>query len=248
MTDQEINQKVLESRIFVAIKDEQENFAPYKIYCDYIKHIEQKNRYPYSWMQRKIKNKMNIWLHVLDVLPKESTVLEFGVFRGMSINFMSKFRPDCVFYGFDKFKGLPEDWILPNGKLKSKAGIFDAYKAKDKLFFNENVIIKDGWFNETIEPFKESLTETDHCKINLIHVDCDIYSSTAFVLDSLSDIIKKNKPYILFDEFVHANKKLIYSGCESIAFREFVDKHDLSFKIIGQTAGRRNRVVLVKIL
>ena len=260
MTDQEINQKVLESRIFRMLGDEEENFAPYKTYFDYIKEMELVNGYPSLSMVKKNKSRINIWLHALELLPKESIVLEFGVFRGMSINFMSKFRNDCLFYGFDKFKGLPENWILPNGKLKGRAGIFNTYSTRNKIFFNENVTIKDGWFNETVEPFKKSLTEAESSKINLIHIDCDIYSSTAFALENIADIIKQNKPYLLFDEFVHARripikqrierniKTSIYSGSESVAFREFVDKHNVDFKIIGQTQGRRNKVVLIKIL
>lgn len=260
MTDQEINQKVLESRVFRMLGQDEENFAPYKIYFDYIKEMELINGYPLLSMVKKNKSRMNVWLHALELLPKESIILEFGVFRGMSINFMSKFRQDCLFYGFDKFKGLPENWILPNGKLKGRAGIFNTYSTRDKIFFNDNVIIKDGWFDETVEPFKKNLTEVESSKISLIHIDCDIYSSTAFVLENIADIIKKNKPYLMFDEFVHARrvpikqrvnkniKSIIYSGCESVAFREFVDKHNVDFKIIGQTQGRRNKVVLIKIL
>jgi len=79
-------------------------------------------------------------------------------------------------------------------------------------------------------------------------------------LENFADIIKQNKSYLLFDEFVHAKripikqrvdkniKSVISSGCESVAFREFVDKNNVDFKIIGQTQGRRNKIVLIKIL
>ena len=37
--------------------------------------------------------------------------LEFGVFKGISINFFSNFlKTNQIIYGFDTFSGLPKDW------------------------------------------------------------------------------------------------------------------------------------------
>ena len=41
----------------------------------------------------------------------EKTYMEFGVFSGSSINFLSKHLYNKEIYGFDSFEGLKEDWI-----------------------------------------------------------------------------------------------------------------------------------------
>ena len=262
INDFEMNQLVLSSQIFRTITAEEAKLAPYKIYFEYLIKIGVINRYhlPIENGSGKVTNRINLWLHTLDLLPSNSTVLEFGVYRGRSINFMSNFRKDCLFYGFDKFEGLPEDWVLPDGSVKSKKGYFNSKRIKDKLFFNSNVIIKDGWFNETLPDFLKTLSTEEKQRVNLLHIDCDIYSSTVFVLEQLAEIIKNNKPFILFDEFIHTIripfkdrtesgvKFKAASGCESIAFKEFVNKYNINFEVIGQSQKIGNKIVLIKIL
>ena len=262
ITDSELNDMVVNSRVFRAIKSDETKFAPYKVYFEYLIKMSIINKYhvPVETGSGKLTTRINMWLHCLDVISSKSVVLEFGVFRGRSINFMSNFRKDCLFYGFDKFEGLPEDWVLPNGSIKSKKGTFDSKRIKDKLFFNSNVVIKDGWFNETLPNFLKALSIEEKQQINLLHIDCDIYSSTIYVLEQLIEIIKNNKPYILFDEFIHTfripkerreneNIKITpEAGCESVAFREFVNKHNINFEIIGQNESVGSKIVLLKIL
>lgn len=38
---------------------------------------------------------------------KNKLFLEFGTWKGESINVLSKIMPDVIFYGFDSFEGLP---------------------------------------------------------------------------------------------------------------------------------------------
>ena len=42
---------------------------------------------------------------------EDGLFLEFGVYKGTSINFISSLIPDKKIYGFDSFGGLPEEWV-----------------------------------------------------------------------------------------------------------------------------------------
>lgn len=106
--------------------------------------------------------------------------LEFGVFTGASINYISNFTNDKV-YGFDSFEGLPEKWR-------------DGF---DKHAFNMNGVIPQvnsnvelikGWFNETLPDFIQKQNK----KVSFIHIDSDLYSSAKYVLDVLKPYIDKN--------------------------------------------------------
>jgi hypothetical protein len=72
----------------------------------------------------KINELKEFWSHCLEgiKITPPAMALEFGVFKGTSINFFSSQRPDLVFHGFDSFKGLPENWT--GNKGHSKAGRF----------------------------------------------------------------------------------------------------------------------------
>jgi hypothetical protein len=114
--------------------------------------------------------------------------IEFGVWRGWSINYFSKFVK--TIYGFDSFEGLSEDW---KGSYYPK-GTFDLKKKLPKV--NKNVVLVPGWIQETLIPFLEMYKP----KINFLHLDIDTYESTKFVLEKTKPFISKNC-IILFDEF-----------------------------------------------
>ena len=64
--------------------------------------------------------------------------LEFGVFKGKSINFFSKYVKKI--YGFDSFEGLREHWA---GALNAPKGTFNLDKKIPAL--NDNVIAVRGY-------------------------------------------------------------------------------------------------------
>ncbi|MEA2981509.1 MAG: hypothetical protein QOF09_3332, partial [Alphaproteobacteria bacterium] len=47
-----------------------------------------------------------------EVRDKDGLHLEFGVYKGDSINHFAGLSPDVTWYGFDSFEGLPEAWTL----------------------------------------------------------------------------------------------------------------------------------------
>ena len=56
------------------------------------------------------ENQIEFWRFCLDKSSKVGLFLEFGVFKGRSINEFSKYLPNIEFTGFDSFEGLNEDW------------------------------------------------------------------------------------------------------------------------------------------
>jgi hypothetical protein len=124
--------------------------------------------------------------------------LEFGVFNGMTINMISK-HCDKV-YGFDSFEGLPEDW---NGVCKK-----EYFKVSRLPKVDKNTTLIKGWFNDTLDLF---LKNNPDIVIDMIHIDCDLYSSTKDVFNTLIKHEKIKKGLIIvFDELINYNK--FYEG------------------------------------
>lgn len=121
--------------------------------------------------------------------------LEFGVFKGTSINFFSKYVN--TIYGFDSFEGLREDWV---GTIAPK-GTFNLNKKLPVL--NKNVILVIGWVQDTLGPFLDKHKP----EVNFVHLDMDTYETTKFVLTKIKPYLAKNC-YIAFDELYN------YSGWE----------------------------------
>ena len=151
---------------------------------------------------------------------RSGEILEFGVFEGNSINFISATLPDKVIYGFDSFEGLPEDW-----RYDCQKGAFNANNNLPPV--NENVRLVKGWFNETLPEFVKEHPEP--CAF--IHVDCDLYSSTKTIFHELKNQIVSGT-VIAFDEYFN------YPGWQQYeykAFMEFVAENDIEFEYIART-------------
>jgi hypothetical protein len=78
---------------------------------------------------------------------KEGLIMEFGVFKGESINYIAKRFPGEIVYGFDSFEGLPEAWR--DGFDKGTFSIVDISNIK----FENNVTLIKGYFNDTLPIF-----------------------------------------------------------------------------------------------
>lgn len=119
--------------------------------------------------------------------------LEFGVWEGASIRKWCELNthPASRFYGFDSFEGLPEHFTndAPKGafQLGGAAPIIDDPRAQ---------CVK-GLFQETLRKFLESF---QHDSRLVVHIDCDLYSSTLFCLTVLDRFLTPGS-VILFDEY-----------------------------------------------
>lgn len=154
--------------------------------------------------------------HAVSVAIRSGLWTEFGVFSGQTINFIAEHAPGKV-YGFDSFEGLPEDWRTGYGKGKFAVSRLPKVR--------ENVTLVKGWFNETLPEF---LREHDE-KVTLLHVDCDLYSSTRTIFDLLGSRLVDGS-VIVFDEYFN------YPGWREGEYRalaEYAESTQSRFEYIG---------------
>jgi len=155
---------------------------------------------------------LELLTHAMSLAPAEGLVLEFGVATGRTIRHIARLAAREV-HGFDSFEGLPETWRTGFGPGKFRQSL---------PAVPPNAILRKGWFSETLPPFLAG----NAGPVALLHVDCDLYSSTAFVLEALRGRIVKGS-VIVFDEYLN------YPGWkqhEHRAFQEFVAKTGLKFR------------------
>lgn len=147
---------------------------------------------------------------MLEQRKTDGMVLEFGVATGGTICEISKYC-DKV-YGFDSFEGLPEDWRHNIG-----AGSFKC----EVPHVPENVELVIGLIQDTIDDFLASHPDP----VSFIHIDVDIYSATACILQKLKDRIHSGT-VIAFDEFFS------YDGYEDHEFKACLEfLNDTGFEI-----------------
>lgn len=150
--------------------------------------------------------------------PAEGAILEFGVERGASLRHLAQYT-NRVVHGFDAFEGLPEDW----------AGTFEQrgkFSQRGRLpQVPGNVRLHVGWFADTVPRFVAENNEP----VALLHVDCDIYSSTKTVFDLLGDRLLPGS-VIVFDEYFNYPN---WQEHEFRAFQEFVKARNVTYQYIG---------------
>lgn len=148
--------------------------------------------------------------HVLKLEPA-GTALEFGVGAGTSTRIIAAHMPVV---GFDSFTGLPEDWRdeYPKG----------SFAHPPPAIANARLVI--GQFTDTLPGFSFPNP------IGLVHIDCDLYSSTATALKWVGPHLKPGC-VVVFDEF-HG-----YDGAEKFeqhAWNEYTaSRPDLYWEPIG---------------
>ena len=88
--------------------------------------------------------------------------MEFGVFEGKSINYLASLNKKVTFHGFDSFEGLPEQWFM--GHKVIEKGHF-AVSELPKVV--PNVVLHEGWFEDTIPTWKKTTQDTYHLSISI---------------------------------------------------------------------------------
>lgn len=161
----------------------------------------------------------------------EGVIIELGVFKGESINKIASIFNKQKVHGFDTFTGLPENW-----RAGFDTGFFDVTGMD--LNFADNCVLHQGLFDDTLPIFMKSGISP----AKFIHVDCDLYSSTASALKYLEPIILPGT-VLLFDEYFN------YPGWENHefkAFLQFAEKFNYSFEYIAYNSLDQQVALIIK--
>jgi hypothetical protein len=179
------------------------------------------------------KGRHQLYAYALSVLPKADggLFLEFGVYKGDSINRLAKLAPTRRWYGFDSFKGLSEAWT-PG----ARKGAFDVQGRLPPV--RKNVTLIPGFFDKTLPGF---VLEHKSRAVSFLHIDCDLYSATKLILDTLAEMLRPGC-IIVFDEYFNYPD---WKNGEYRAFEEHIAKSGRSFEYIAYV--RHDRQVAVRL-
>jgi len=175
-------------------------------------------------------NKFELLSYCIQNIKVDGLILEFGVYKGETINFIASKLRDKVIYGFDSFEGLPEDWRSGFSKGTFFLGNLPQVEP--------NVNLIKGWFDKTLPEF----IKENNIPVAFVHIDCDLYSSTKIIFN----ILKKNivpGTIIVFDEFFN------YPGWkngEYKAFMEFVDESKVDYEYLGYVKNHEQVAIIIK--
>ena len=151
----------------------------------------------------------------------EGDILEFGVYKGDSLRWFADRFPDRRVYGFDSFKGLPQDWgTCPKGTFKGELRNID----------RANVSLVEGDFEESLPGFLKEWFG----RISIVHVDCVLYDSTLACLEPLIPKLQVGT-IVLFDEYYNYPN---FAHHEWLAWREVRARHGLTASCVAYD-GRR---------
>ena len=191
--------------------------------ADFIhEHMQQKG-VPFPW-----RNREQLLRYAASQTTLDGLILEFGVYKGISITILADVLKDKALFGFDSFEGLPETW-----RPGFEKGVF---ALKELPTVPQNVSLVKGLFEETLPAF---LNEHQG-PVAFLHVDCDLYSSTKCILSALKERIVSGT-IILFDEFYN------YVGWEHGEYKacsEFIAATGKTFSYIGY--GQEQVVVIIE--
>lgn len=114
------------------------------------------------------------------------TALEFGVYSGTSLSVIAE-NFDGVVIGLDSFEGLPERW---------RTGYEKGHFATETIPVVAGAEVVVGLFQDTLDGVLSRLEQP----VTFVHFDADIYSSTAYALERVTNHIAKTCVFV-FDEF-----------------------------------------------
>jgi len=156
-------------------------------------------------------------------LDGEISYLEFGVASGKSLDWWVENNKDPAsrFIGFDTFTGLPEDWD------NVSRGTFTTHGRPPQIE-DGRVRYEIGLFQDKLPGFLGRFLSNGKM---VVHIDCDLYSSTLFVLTTLAPRLRDGD-ILIFDEF----GSIRHPAHEFRAFTDFISAYRFDYRVIGAFA------------
>lgn len=153
---------------------------------------------------------------------RTGTWVEFGVGDGTRLRRIAAARGNATLYGFDWFRGLPEDWRPEFPKGSFATAVPDVPGA-------ELVV---GLFEETVPYFFANLRPSG--PVTFAHVDCDLYAGAKVALEHMLPHLSDGA-VVAFDEL------LAYTGHEEHELKALYETHllGLHFEWIARDGGEK---------
>lgn len=176
-------------------------------------------------------------------------ILEFGVLGGWTARRYSEIMRGSYFLGdlwlFDSFEGLPkskheldakspdvqrgvwqEDMALPDSLLEELGMSIDEHIKRNlsRIISSDRIRMKKGFFSDTLK-------EPINTKASIVHLDCDLYQSTAEVLAALHrDEVLQDGTILMFDDWNcnRANPAFGQRRALGEFLEEYADKYSVS--------------------
>jgi len=156
--------------------------------------------------------------------------LEFGVFQGATLNVTARHLEALgggTVYGFDSFQGLPEAFRGGAGADDHRDRGEDVrdlpvgqFRLERPPAVEPSAELVVGYFNETLPGFLEGRLPAaggpPPQPLRLLHIDCDLASSTLEVLTALAPLLAEGSIVVL-DDFVN------FRGFRTAALQGFQD-------------------------
>lgn len=172
---------------------------------------------------------VDVLRRALAAAPSTGLTLECGVYFGRSLRQIAAASAGPV-HGFDSFRGLPEAWSAAEG-----AGAYST--AGQRPTVPGDVVLHEGWFEDTLPPFFAA----HDGPIRLLHIDCDLYSSTRTVLRAATPRLVPGS-IVVFDDLLGYPG---YREHELRALDEFTRETGMQWEIVA--AALLGREVAIRI-
>lgn len=184
----------------------------------------------YSASNAQMYLRAALWLKINYV---DGDIYEFGVGSGSSsamiFNFIQRFERINLrrFFLFDSFEGLPESSGVDSHPQWKKGSWAFGMEEIRRRFRSQGIQLSKIFMIPGY--FSESLTDPDlksNFKFNkaaLVHIDCDLYTSTFDALNFMTPFIQSGTLILLDDYFCYGGNPL--KG-EAAAFNEWVNNNN----------------------
>lgn len=185
---------------------------------------------------------------------EDTDFYEFGIYRGKSFHKLNEYitgvnlRPNKI-WGFDSFTGLPkekeglpiiEGWQEGHFNVVGETGIENTDQIIADILKDKQTDIPcefiAGFFKKTLT--KKLKTTKKLKKASFIDIDVDLYQSTIEIFTyMIENDLLHDQVVVNFDDWGGVEE---YTGGESKAFKEIIEKYNLNARELFTTSPMRD--------